>query len=100
MTTKSECASLHSRRRCNDGGARRWHDGTHVGRVRTAEREKSGSILFLWEGREVEGSALFIRAPFGSEILTSLAVAHAEVVDEELVQQPAQVGKLLTALAK
>ena len=37
--------------------------------------------------------------PFGSEILTSLAVAHAEVVDEELVQEPAQVGKDVTATA-
>ena len=37
--------------------------------------------------------------PFGSELLTSLAVAHAEIIDEELVQEPAQVGKDVAATA-
>ena len=44
-------------------GARKWHDGTRVGRVRTAERDTSGSILVLWEGGEVEDSALFVQPP-------------------------------------
>ena len=44
-------------------GARKWHDGTRVGRVRTAERDTSGSILVLWDGGEVEDSALFVQPP-------------------------------------
>ena len=44
-------------------GAQKWHDGTRVGRVRTADRDTSGSILVLWESGEVEGSALSIQPP-------------------------------------
>ena len=58
---RDECVSvgLDSRNR----GARKWHDGTRVGRVRSADRDTSDSILVLWEGGEVEDSALFVQPP-------------------------------------